>query len=353
MTGYGGSTDMSETIDDGGEFLRQAAICRAMNSPFSASVLEAGIRQLACGPQTARLVAEWPGDRGAAAVALRFNGGIHALARARATPGLVRLFADLRGDFDAVIGEALAAEDAFMARWMEGVPQTNEVARASAIVAGLLVVARQFDLPFELLELGSSGGLNLNLARYAYKLGGTLTGDPTSAVRMNPEWRGPKPPAAVLKVHSARGVDMSPLDLNDPTAAGRLLSFVWADQPERAERLEAAIDIARAYPPRIDRGDALEWIAARLSEPQEAGVCRAIFHSIVLQYLSPEGRAAVKAAIADAGARATAARPLAWVSFEWDMKRSNVRLGLTMWPGGEVRDLATCHAHAAWVEWHA
>lgn len=344
---------MSETIDDGGEFLRQAVICRAMNSPFTAAVLEAGIRQLARGPQTARLVAEWPGDRGAAAVALRFSGGIHALARARATPGLVRLFADLGGDFDAAIGEALAAEDAFMARWMTGVPQTNEVARAAAIVAALLVAARQFDMPFELLELGSSAGLNLNLARYAYNLGGTLAGDPTSAVRMKPEWRGPKPPAAVLKVQSARGVDMSPLDLGDPAAAERLLSFVWADQPERAERLEAAIDIAQANPPRIDRGDAVEWIAARLAEPQQAGVCRAIFHSIVLQYLAPAARAAAKAAIADAGARATAERPMAWVSFEWDMKRSNVRLGLTTWPGGEVRDVATCHAHAAWVEWHS
>ena len=343
---------MSETIDDGGEFLRQAVICRAMNSPFTASVLNAGIRQLARAPQTARLVAEWPGDRGAAAVALRFAGGIHALARARATPGLVKLFAKLDGDFDAVIGEALAAEDAFMARWMAGVPQTNEVARAAAIVAALLVVARQFDMPFELLELGSSAGLNLNLARYAYNLGGTLAGDPTSAVRMKPEWRGPKPQAALLKVQSARGVDISPLDLADPAAAERLLSFVWADQPERAERLEAAIDIALANPPRIDRGDAAEWIAARLSEPQEAGVCRAIVHSIVLQYLSPEARAAAKATIAEAGARATAERPLAWVSFEWDMKRSNVRLGLTIWPGGEVRDLATCQAHAAWVEWH-
>ncbi len=342
---------MSETIDDG-EFVRQAAICRAMNSPFTASVLEAGIRQLARGPQTARLVAEWPGDRGAAAVALRFAGGIHALARARATPGLVKLLATLDGDFDGVIGEALEVEDAFMARWMEGVPQTNEVARASAIVAGLLVVAKQFDMPFELLELGSSAGLNLNLARYAYDLGGTLAGDPISAVRMKPDWRGPKPPAAVLKVQSARGVDMSPLDLGDRAAAERLLSFVWADQPERAGRLEAAIDIAHVHPPRIDLGDAVEWIAARLAEPQAAGVCRAIFHSIVLQYLSPEGRAAVKAAIADAGARATAQRPLAWVSFEWDPKRSNVRLGLTTWPDGERRDLATCHAHAAWVEWH-
>ena len=343
---------MGETIDDGGEFLRQAAICRAMNSPFSASVLEAGIRQLARGPQTARIVAEWPGNRGAAAVALRFNGGMHALARSRATPGLVKLFADLRGDFDAVIGEALEAEDAFMARWMAGVPQTNEVARAGAIVAGLLVAAKRFGMPFELLELGSSAGLNLNLARYAYDLGGTLAGDPTSAVRIKPEWRGPKPAAAVLKVQSARGVDMSPLDLGDPAAAERLLSFVWADQPERAGRLEAAIDIAHANPPQIDRGDAVEWIAARLSEPQAAGECRAIFHSIVLQYLSPEARAAVKDAITDAGARATAERPLAWISFEWDAKRSNVRLGLRTWPDGDVRDLATCHAHAAWIEWH-
>lgn len=344
---------MSEA-DDGGEFLRQAAICRAMGSPFTARVLEAASRVFARAPRTAAMITAWPGARGAAAVALRFSGGMHALALRRANPALAGLYADLDGDFDTVIGDALVAEDDFMARWMTGVPQTNEVYRAGAIVAGLAVAsARLGGLPFELLELGSSAGLNLNLHRYAYDLGGVALGDRASALRIEPEWRGDPPPSAPVDILSACGVDIDPLDLSDPATRERLRAFVWPDQPARRERLEAAFAIAAAHPPRIDRADAVDWIAARLAEPQTDGVARAVFHSIVLQYLPREGREAVRAVIAAAGERATAERPLAWVIFEWDPARSNVLLRVQTWPGGEMTRLATCHAHCAWIAWGA
>ena len=342
---------MIEPVEDGGEFARQAAIARNMGSHFVVRILDAGLRQLGRAPRTAALIRDWPANRGDDAVALRFNGALHALAMRAGTPALAALYRDLDGDFDAVLADTLAREDDFIANWMAGPPQTNEVGRAAAIMAALAAAAGRFGLPFELLELGSSAGLNLNLARYGYDLGGVRAGDPGSTVQITPEWRGGPPPPAPVQVRSVRGVDVAPLDVGEEAARERLLAYVWADDLPRARRLEAAIAIARAHPPRIDRDDAADWVAARLAKPQDEGVCRAVFHSIVLQYLSPKGRAAVRSAIEAAGGRATASRPLAWISYEWDAARSKVVLRLTTWPDGAERELATCQAHSAWIEW--
>ncbi|WP_448659858.1 DUF2332 domain-containing protein [Sphingomonas sp. CJ99] len=339
------------TAIDGGEFQRQAAICRRMRSPFTASVIEAGGRVLERGPITTALVAGWPGSRSEAAVALRFSGAMHALARRRANAPLVALYHALDGDFDAVIGDTLAAQDAWIAAWMQSPPQTNEVYRAGPIMAALLTAAARFPVPFELIELGSSAGLNLNLHRFAYDLGGVRAGNPMSLLRIAPEWRGPPPPAAPLTIIEACGVDRDPLDPLDEGTKERLRAYCWPDQTDRMARLEAALALAAVHPPRIDRGDAAEWLEARLAEPQAAGTGRAVFHSIVLQYLNDAGRDRVARAMAAAGTRASMDRPLAWISFEWDERRSLVEVALSLWPDGGRRVLGTSHAHGAWVDW--
>jgi hypothetical protein len=57
-------------------------------------------------------------------------------------------------------------------------------------------------------------------------------------------------------------------------------------------------------------------------------------------------------AIHAAGARATEARPLAWLSLEWTPGRERVELALTCWPDGVRRVLATCHPYGEWFDWH-
>lgn len=46
-------------------------------------------------------------------------------------------------------------------------PQTNEVRRAAAVSAGLHLVDARFGVPLDLLELGTSAGLNLQVDRFA------------------------------------------------------------------------------------------------------------------------------------------------------------------------------------------
>lgn len=338
--------------DAGGELSRQARIARTIGSPFVADVLEAGERRLASAPRTAALLADWPGDRAAAAVAMRFNAALHALAR-RDTPVLLgALYRGEHHDVDGAVHAALVAHDAFIADWLRDPPQTNEVGRAAAILAALMLVRRHAAMPVELLELGSSAGLNLNLDRYAYRLGSIRAGDAESSVRIAPAWRGAPAPDEPVVVAAAQGVDLHPLDARDPATCERLMAYVFADQPARSARLGHALAIARRHPPRIARHDAADWLAVRLATPQDDGRCRVIFHSMVLQYLDAAERGRVQRMIAAAGARADARRPLAWISFEWTPGRTEVELRLTCWPdGGGSRVLAVCHPYGAWIDW--
>jgi hypothetical protein len=342
---------MLQTLGAKQAFTRQAQNCRSTGSTFVASVLEAVDRQLSHGPLSSGLVRGWMGDPAAAAVALRVNGALHALARRGQPQYLAELYSGEHDDFDGAVAAALSQEDQFIANWLRYPTQTNEVARGAGIMSALMAVAAERPMPFEIQELGSSCGLNLNLARYAYQLGDVSVGDASSPVRISPEWRGDDPPVAEVAIAAARGVDLSPLDAANPEHRERLLSFTWVDQPARSRRLETALLTAVVHPPQVDQGDAQLWLAERLAEPHPAGVCRAVVHTMFLQYLSDEARRDVAAMIARAGAAATAERPLIEIGLEWTTDRREVQLRLTTWPEGESQVLAKTHPYGDWVEW--
>lgn len=332
-------------------FVRQAETCRSTGSAFVAAVLEAVDRQLPLAPISSRMIHDWTGDPAAAAVALRVNGALHSLARRGKPRYLAGLYNGEHDDFDGAIAQALSQEDQFIADWMRYPTQTNEVARGAAIMAALMTVAAERPMPFEILELGASCGLNLNLARYAYTLGGVSAGDPASAVRIAPRWIGEDPPLAEVSIVSAQGVDLSPLSALDPIHRERLLSFTWADQPSRSRRLEAALQVALAHAPRVHRGDAKLWLAQRLAERQPEGLCRTVVHTMFLQYLSDQDRSEVATMLAAAGAGASAKRPLVEIGLEWTADRREVQLRRTRWPDGDTAVLAICHPYGDWVEW--
>ena len=175
---------------DRGELWRHADVARALGAPFVAAVLEAGERQLVRAPRTAALIRDWPGDPRRDAVAMRFNAALHALARHGRMPALSALYANRHDDFDGAIGAAMVEQDDVIALSMRDMPQTNEVGRSAAIAAALMVARRQFGLPFALLEIGSSCGLNLNLGYHEYDLGGVPAGVTGSSVKIAPAWSG-------------------------------------------------------------------------------------------------------------------------------------------------------------------
>lgn len=345
---------MSDEATNRQSFVVQAQYSGAMDAPITTRVCLSLGRVLNRDSATGRAVLDWPGEPVADALVLRLVGGVHALHRAGVDPALSRVF---RGEVtddaavDAILGAAVAAHDAALLPWLAGPPQTNEAGRSAGLMTGLLHLARRFGPKIELLEIGSSAGLNLMIDRYGFDLGGVRAGPACAELVLKPEWRGPPPPAAPIEIFGVRGVDIAPVDLGDDAAAERLAAYVWVDAVERQARIDTAIAMVRRYGVQLDQGDAADWVEARLAEPQAEGVTRVLMHSVVWQYLPREGRDRIRAAMAAAGARATAGRRLGWVMMEpnRDLHRHEVRV--RGWPGDTPMELvALTHAHGAWVE---
>ena len=79
------------------------------------------------------------------------------------------------------------------------------------------------------------------------------------------------------------------------------------------------------------------------------GVARVVYHSIVLQYLTEEGRERLRRVIREAGDQATRTAPLAWLRMEPAEDHADVCL--TVWPEGEERLLAQAGYHGEIVHW--
>jgi hypothetical protein len=341
-------------------FAKQAAICTASGAPFTGRICGLIGERLDRSGELGRRVLDWPGNPSheGDALPLRLAGGLHDLAGSGDAPALTALYPPNAAPDDAqiweVVSSALAEHSAKVEPWLDGPPQTNEIGRSSGLMAGLLVLAERFGLPFRLYELGASAGLNSLLDRYGFRLGDTIAGDPASTVRLAPEWRGGSPPAGVVEVIGRRGVDMRPLDVSDSATRRRLSAYVWADQHDRLNRLGAALDLAAADPPTIDRGDAADWLETRLAVEPEPGVCRVVLHTIAFQYFPPETQARIREQMDRVGGAATADAPLAWLTYEAEgdgFERWPV-LRLRTWPGdGDAEYLARGHPHGAWYEW--
>ncbi|MBN8815461.1 MAG: DUF2332 domain-containing protein [Sphingomonas sp.] len=336
-----------------GAFRIQEFYCRQMDAPMYARLCVAVAEGLTRESKTGARILDWPGEPTRDALPLRFFGGLHALVRAGKDAGLAAVFG---GDviepaaIAAVLNAALVAHDDEILPWLDGPPQTNEPGRSGALILGLMEIARRHGPKIDLLEIGSSAGLNLLIDRYGFDLGGTRMGPPDAPVTIAPEWEGTSPAPVDLDIVSVRGCDIQPLDATDPVVEERLLAYVWPETPARGERLKAAIAMQRAKPVDVVQADAADWIEARLAEPQQPGVTRVLMHSVVWQYLPEPVADRIRAAMKAASERATAEHPFGWVMMEPDRNLGKQIVRVRSWPGdGEWRILATAHAHGTWI----
>ena len=229
-------------------------------------------------------------------------------------------------------------------------PQTNELRRSAVLLPAFLTVARTFEKPLRLSEIGSSSGLNLLWDQYSYRLGDQDWGASDSAIRLMPDWQGPSPAMGEITVNDRAGCDLNPLDLLDPNERLQALSYIWPDQTERVKRTISAMDLFRKFRPKVERSHALPWLERRLATPQNDCV-HVVFHSIVVQYFSPEDKSALTERMALAGQRASARAPLAWIQYEADDQDEGAGVTLTTWPDGAQRQLARADFHGRWVNW--
>ncbi len=331
-------------------FAAQAEACRTMGSPFTARLLELVAEALPESAFAAR-IAGWAGDPRDDALALRVAGGLNALAMSGRVPAFTAAYPPADGPDAETLAAAIRAEDGFLAAFLNSAPQTNETARSAVLLGGLLHVAAKTGLEIELLEIGASVGLNLIPDRYRYELGaGRVWGDAAARPVIASDWRGAIPPLdAPLRIGGRAGVDLNPVD--PALRPAPLLAYVWPDQAARVARMKAALDALAATRWRVETGDAAAWIAARLARPQAEGVARVVTHTVMWSYLPAATRAAIDASFAEAGARATMARPLGRLSVEMDAETGSAAVDLTLWPGGARRRLGRSCFHGSWAEW--
>lgn len=333
-------------------FAEQARWCARLGSPFTALLCGLLGERLDRGTAVGARVLDWPGDPApvADALALRLCGALHALVRRGEAPLLAPFYPPAPAPEPDALGAALsatlAAEAGTLAAWLGRAPQTNEVGRSAVLMAGLLEVAARFGLPIALYELGASAGLNLQLDRYDYDLGGRRVGAAGATVRIAPDWRGPPPADSSVRIAGRQGVDLDPLD----PRRDRMLAYIWPDQPRRLGQAEAALALAARDPPPVEAGDAADWIERRLEAAGPAGIVRVVMHSVAFQYFPPAAQARVERHIALAGASASADAPLAWLRFEKLSQDDSYSLRLRTWPGEELL-LAWAHPHASTVRW--
>lgn len=305
-------------------FLRQAGWCEG-RSPLYASLC----RRLAADPRVEALAP--PGARWD--FPLRLLAGLH------------YLVLDGQATWDDV-DAALDGQAPFLARFAaEHEVQTNEVRRSWALLPAFLTVAD--GRPLDLLELGPSAGLNLvwDRYRYAYSTGRWGSG----RLELTGDDRVPPPPALLARsvsVARRRGVDRSPIDVTSAEGSLLLQSFVWADQADRLARLRAAIDVVRAEPPQLIRGDYVEGLPSLLADRVE-GAQQVVYETASTQYLDRDQRAALHEAMHAAGRDA----PLTFLTTRSNPGKDYYTLEAVSWPGGERRELVDFDFHGAWLEW--
>jgi hypothetical protein len=331
----------------------QAQWCTKLGSPFTAKLCALLAERLPAGSALGQLLDRWPGDAFADVLALRVAGGLHAMARSGAAPGLAALYPPAPLPDEDVLWAAMepVLAQPSMPGFVMRAPQTNEVGRSGVLVPGLLVVAAATGLPLALYELGASAGLNLVPDRYRVEAGGVVAGDPHSPLRLAPRWEGPPPPDGPLRILERLGVDLAPLDLAHD--ADRLLAYVWPDQPERVARIAAAVALAGADPPVVLAGDAAAFVEDRVSLRE--GRVAVVFHSIAFQYFPAATQARIAARMETLGTAASRHAPSAWLRFEADDPAANAlpTLRLRLWPDGTDRLLAEAHPHGHFVRWLA
>ena len=163
--------------------------------------------------------------------------------------------------------------------------QTNEPARCSV----LLPVFAQLPQPLALLEVGASAGLCLLPDRYGYDYRVTrIEPSVANAPIFHCAAGGAFPiPNAVPQIVWRLGLDLNPIDLSSDDQVEWLETLVWPGQTDRAEKLRAAIDVARSDPPRIIKGNLLTDLEPLIAMAPK-GVTLVVFHTAVLPYVASQ-----------------------------------------------------------------
>ena len=230
--------------------------------------------------------------------------------------------------------------------------QTNVVRRCACLLPAFSIVAREADAPLALIDLGASGGANLNFDRYGYRYlrAGAEErrwGSPTAAVQLESDLRGPGTFPDLLNeipVASRVGVDLNPIDLRDPDQLRWLQALIWPEHIERHARLIAAAAELDASPVELHRGDGAELLP-ELIRAAPPDVALLVYATVALYQFGVDRIAQIEQTLREAARE----RPIWLLTLEG----RNPQLTLTRHTAADSHEqhLANASPHAWWLEW--
>lgn len=290
------------------------------------------------------------------AAPLRILGGLHRLVLRGAAPGLARHFPTTGGrpgdELERDTIDAVAAHQQVLDADLDQQVQTNEVGRSVVHMTLCHWLARLGHTEFDMVEVGSSAGLNLNFPLYGATSELGTMGDPNSAVSFGPAWFDVPPPLAPRAAVPVRvvGSDPHPIDVSTDDGELRVLSFVWPDQIDRFERLRRALTIARTNVPDVREASAEVALGQLL--PHSFDRPTVVFHSITWQYMGPRVQHEFVETLHRRGSDASRSAPLVWVRMEPAGPVADIRA--TVWRGDSAPTeilLGTIGYHGKGMRW--
>jgi len=236
--------------------------------------------------------------------------------------------------------------------------QTNEVKRCTSLIPGFkIIVDENPDQPLAVIEIGCSAALNLGWDTYAYRYDGHQIGNPNSPLILDCEIRGAERPPLLEKfpeVVTKVGIDLNPLDRNDPDDQLWLQALVWPDQLHRLERLRTAFTVEVDDELTIIKGNAVEKLPEVIdSLPEDVLIC--VFQTVALYLFAEKDKHQLYRILQEKSLD----RDIYFLMVRWEkyfeQDRTDFRLRLEKYQQGQrqIRELAKVHYHGDWIDWSA
>jgi hypothetical protein len=237
--------------------------------------------------------------------------------------------------------------------------QTNEVTRCANLLPAFFLVYQLGGCnPLNMIEIGSSAGLNLRWHLYEYQYKSEITtedllvSESVSPVHIHCALRGPYlpplPEAAFPRIASCQGIELLPRSIHDEQDMRWVRAAIWPEEVKRHEILTSAIGLARQTPALLHQGDAcdlLPELLACIPDDQTA----IIWHSFALNQGPIEVQEHILLHIAEASYRI----PIYRVSLEF-LGVAGPQLELMKYDKGalvEANHLANCAIHGERMTW--